>query len=766
MDPEQRPLPDKALIPVESRVIYRDSQPNPSAEDDAESSGLDFKALLRALRRRWLLALTLAVVLAPAATAAAWFLVPTRHTARTLLYVESKQPSILFNFNVDPSHGNYQRTQLALVKSRLVLNAALRQKNVADLPTIRAQPNAVEWLEKHITADYKLAPEIMTISLTGEQPDDIVAMLNAVRETYLQEVVEKEQNDRRVHLEQLKKLFADYDNILRDKRRTLRDLAQQVGSGNSQVLVTKHKFALERLAMAQRDLLQLQSDLRKAMVDVASQHARQKVAEKIRIPEAAVRQALKRDPVVQQHEKEIAKVEQLLDETRRLSARGDSEPSLAGFRARLEAAQKSLADRQEHLRPLVLKELRQQAQDEADVRAAQAEGRISLLTELEKSVTKDVEQMSKENGIINKGSLDIESLHEELSQTEDVAKKISTQAEALKVELQAPSRVRLLEEATVNADNAQKRRMMAAGGSGLGILLLTLFGVAWLEQRARRISTPDDVKLGTGMRLVGTLPAVSAKESSGFDGTGQPGRESPGRRLLLESIDHARTFLLHAARSEQFKAVMITSATSGEGKTSVSSQLAASMARGGFRTLLIDGDLRRPMLHRLLGLPQGPGLCEVLRAEASIDQVIQHTALPGLSLISAGYFDHTVLKALARQKGKAVFDGLKRRYDLVVVDSTPVLPVADALLLGRYVDGVIFSILRDVSRMPALLAACERIATLGIRTLGAVVAGVHASAYYHSYPYYGAAYPAAPSNDIIYGTYEAQTPKAGPEAGD
>jgi capsular exopolysaccharide synthesis family protein len=764
MDKDQNLSPTKALVPVEPTVRYVGSQANALAEEDAKPSGLDFKALLQALRRRWLLALTLAALLAPLATVAAWYVVPNRYTARTLLYVDATQPSILPGLAQGGVSANYQRTQLALVKSRLVLNAALRRPKVAELDLVRRQPDPVEWLEKDIKADYGLAPDILRVTLTGSEPDGLTSILNAVREAYLQEIVEKEHGERREKLAKLKELYTTYDNILHDKRQVLHKLAQdpKIGSGQSQTLAYKQKFALERLAATQKDLLQLQSDLRKAVLEAAGQHTREKYLDKISIPEAIVQERFKYDKGIQRHLDEIAKAEELIEETRRVSARGDKEPALEGFRARLEAAQKALAQRQDELRPRVLRDLREKAQSDVQISAAQNDGRVALLKELEASVAKEVERMMEDTNILNKGSLEIESIRDELAQTEDMARKIGTQMEALKVDEHAQSRVRLLEDATVNANEAKKRRMMAAGGSGLGMLLLTLFGVAWFELRARRISTVEEVKLGAGMRLVGTLPTLPARAAGGLRAD-RSGPMTPGHRVLLESVDATRTVLLHTVRSENFKAVMVTSASSGEGKTSLSSQLAASLARGGFNTLLIDGDLRRPVLHKLFGLPQGPGLCELLRGEAGVEEVVQPTPLAGLSLIAAGRFDDGALKALARHGSKDVWEDLKSRYDLIVLDSTPVLPVADALLLGQYVDGVVFSILRDVSRMPSVVSACERIGMLGIRILGAVVAGVHSDGYYSSYTYYGAHNQPGTQDEMVYGTYEAKPEESLPK---
>src|SRR5262249_12567800 len=148
------------------------------------------------------------------------------------------------------------------------------------------------------------------------------------------------------------------------------------------------------------------------------------------------------------------------------------------------------------------------------------------------------------------------------------------------------------------------------------------------------------------------------------------------------------------------------------------------IARAGRKTLLIDCDLRNPAAHQLFDLPRGPGFSELIRGEATLDEVIRPTSAAGLWMITAGACNARTIRALAHEEIHTIFEQLKRQFDFVVVDSSPVLPVADALQIGQHVDAVLCSILRDVSRVPKVSAASERLMTLGIRILGAVVTGV------------------------------------------
>src|SRR5262249_22558170 len=146
-------------------------------------------------------------------------------------------------------------------------------------------------------------------------------------------------------------------------------------------------------------------------------------------------------------------------------------------------------------------------------------------------------------------------------------------------------------------------------------------------------------------------------------------------------------------------------------------------ARAWRKTLLIDCDLRNPGAHVQFGVPPEPGFSEVLRGEVEHDDAVKTTPVSRLWMIPAGNWDSHAVQALAQDGVRGIFDRLREQYDFIIIDSSPVLPVADALALGQHVDGVILAVLSDVSRVPTVQAAYQRLASLGIRVLGSVVLG-------------------------------------------
>src|SRR5262249_7783873 len=131
---------------------------------------------------------------------------------------------------------------------------------------------------------------------------------------------------------------------------------------------------------------------------------------------------------------------------------------------------------------------------------------IEASQELEKILTGEVQKLETEAGSINRGTLDLESVKEDVNQAEEVAKRVAGQVEALKVELQAPSRVSLLEDAVVSHDEEDKKKMRVVGAGSLGGMLFAVFGVVLVEWKRRRVNHSQDVVQNLGIRLLGELP--------------------------------------------------------------------------------------------------------------------------------------------------------------------------------------------------------------------------------------------------------------------
>src|SRR5262249_51207579 len=146
-------------------------------------------------------------------------------------------------------------------------------------------------------------------------------------------------------------------------------------------------------------------------------------------------------------------------------------------------------------------------------------------------------------------------------------------------------------------------------------------------------------------------------------------------------------------------------------------------------------DFRRPALHQVFDLPRGPGLAEVLRGEVALDAALRPGPVEGLAVLPAGEGSDGIGQGLLLENLRRLLDEARGSYDFVLVDCCPVLPVADALLVGRRADGVLLSVRPGVSQVPHVAEARERLASLRIPVLGAVVNGVRPRLRAYDYAY-------------------------------
>src|SRR5262249_9943595 len=228
---------------------------------------------LRALRRRAALALGVALVLAAASGPAAWFLVPVSYKAQARLQVATQPPKVLFqtvetqNLGGD-DYKRYQSTQQTVVKSDLVLVGALRDPKVAGYQMIRQQTDPVAWLQEALKVEFVSGSEVMEISLTGGNPEEVAGIVNAVKKAYMDEVVNVDLKRRTERFDHLKKIKESYAELLKKKRDMMRKLAEAVGTDDRETLALRQQYAMEHLHFLQKELLDIQSKRRKLEVQL------------------------------------------------------------------------------------------------------------------------------------------------------------------------------------------------------------------------------------------------------------------------------------------------------------------------------------------------------------------------------------------------------------------------------------------------------------------------------------------------------------------
>ena len=210
---------------------------------------------------------------------------------------------------------------------------------------------------------------------------------------------------------------------------------------------------------------------------------------------------------------------------------------------------------------------------------------------------------------------------------------------------------------------------------------------------------------------------------------------------MAEAYRVLRTNLIFSSAEKTGRALVVTSANPGEGKTTTVANLASSLALNGAKVLAVDADLRRPTMHQHFGIPKTPGLSDLIVGKCQASEAIQTTRFKGLQVLPCGYVPPNPAELLGSAAMKQVVDALRSHYDWVLIDTPPILAMADTPVLCPLVEGVILVIGAEVSGRPAIQRAVDQITSVGGKVLGVVLNKVdlERNSYYYG-QYYGEYY--------------------------
>jgi capsular exopolysaccharide synthesis family protein len=692
--------------------------------------------LLHAVRRRWPLAIGLGVAVATIAAGLLWFFLPVHYEAFALLKVSGKPPAVLERrAGAADEFSVYKRTQVQLIRSGLVLNGTLRDTKINGLSLLKENSDdPIAWLNNQLVIDYPDDAEILRLAMTGTNRDEVVKIVNKIVEVYMKEIVERDR-DRR--LEQESKLQATYSKMtanLQKEQDSLHALEALHNTSGSESAKLKHDMAVEELNnyLDQRTKIINQVDENK--LQLMLKKAKRDNPEESRPPDVILEMEMSRDPVIARATEQLSALTEYLAELKARS-KGKVSSTMNRVRQKIEQLEDRVEERKTQLRPMLVEAMAHRGMD-----SLSAENLLNLtLPMLEKKAEYHEDQLKKIDEVIEQQIERVKDLdnfnaqvagkQEDMRALQRMTIDLRTELDRIKVEQLAPERIIKLDEATLaNARGDAVRKYAAVAFTGILGFALVVLAVAFIEFQSRKVNSVHEVDEGLGIRVVGELPNVSGRIWRRMKGGKGP---SLLKALMAERIDGTRTALIHTTSADPPRVVMVTSAEPHEGKTTAATQLAASLARSGRRTLLIDADIRSPGAHRVFEMPQDPGLCELLRGEAERDAVIHPTRTANLWLLPAGRCDLRSVQALSTSYLGTAIAALCVQFDYVIIDSGPVLKIADPLLIGQHVDAAIISVLRDVSKVPKVYECCERLRSVGITVLGSVVNGVNDDAARH-----------------------------------
>ena len=287
----------------------------------------------------------------------------------------------------------------------------------------------------------------------------------------------------------------------------------------------------------------------------------------------------------------------------------------------------------------------------------------------------------------------------------------------------------------------------------LGIVLGLTIGIGmafFFDYLDNTVKSPEELERALGIPSLALIPALSpvtSRKAIEGDQNGKPVFELIAHRdlrsILTEAFRTLRTSILFSSPGSPPKSILFTSAQPSEGKTGASINTAIILSQLGGTVLLIDADMRRSTCHKFLQIQSRPGLSDYLTGHADLASTIKQTALPHLALLPAGTIPVNPAELLASSRMKETIDLLSQRFDYIIVDSPPVLGVADALILSTVAKGVVLVVRAGHTPREMVQRAMKNLLELNATVLGTVLNKLDVR---YGYPYYYNYYYQSPSD--------------------
>ncbi len=706
-----------------------------SFDSPHESYGENTSNLMQGILRRWPIVFLVFILICAVGIPAVWFLVEPLYTVTGAIKVEPVLENILTgegDRGLISNYQNFMNTQAILITSnRIVQGAAdyLADKNLSFFksePTNRimkikqnimntsksADPAAV--LKQAISHEViTVAPanrtELITITMKSQKPEDAQKIVDAFINSYMAVEGRGSIEDQKRKLELLEDERNILDDKLKDHREKISEMAKKFGTtspADQKEIIQQH----QRIPLLYAELAKLES--RKINLDTQVKLLEDDPEQGIK-PEEMIRirnEYINSNPSVQELTRTIIQFERdLIMAQQSLSV---DNPLLQQKQELIDAFK------------LRLKEKSEEVANEFDVMATKEAANASLIklraaqTELAQTelyIERLHQELDKEDfKMIEVGNtqLEIKDLQYQFDRDKKMYDQVIRRIQELGMERKRPARISIAYKAEIGPVLDKRVKYIMAllfGALASGVLLASL-----INKLDLRLQTPDDVSKQIGLRIIGTT--TSSHNIKPY--------------LLPEQIagdyQTIRTNLGLINDEGIPRKLVVTSPGMREGKTTFSVNLATSMSRSGKKVLLIDGDLRKPDVADMLGIPAGSrcGLQDVLLGE-EFDKAVYTMPSTGLDVLIAdsqsrinGY------ELLASPGTRQCIDMLSHYYDHVIIDTTPILAFPEALIWATLGDAVILVSYAGHTTTPDLKEAKDRLTRINVKVLGTVLSNV------------------------------------------
>ena len=667
------------------------------------------------------------------------------------IYVEKEGPKIISGEEVlsMTESKNFLYTQAEVITSTPILSAALEKLDTGRMLVFARVDNTAVFLKKTLEARVGKQDEILTVAFDSPYPAEAPQIVNAVVDAYITYHARKKQSTAAVLLKILREELERREKELKEKLQAIVDCNKE--SGVAALRGDRGNITIQQLS-------HLAVALSEAQLEAVDARATYEAIREAQDDTEVVRQLVQAGYRSQYQgystENRFAQVRQELDRVRRdLSGKlSVAEEELANLAAAftdsvpaVRAAMSRVERLREELRQLETERAALEKERKAELktfvgawRAAAHQRSIvasEKITELEKLVAE--QRLLAQDAAVKDAEYAL--LQSDIEQTTRACDLLRVRIEELNLtEDTGALNISVLEVAKVEDEPIHPRKALTmamvlffGGGLGAGLAMLR----EWLDHRLRSI---EEVAMVLRAPILGVVQHLADSEADG--NTGRWVHEKP-MSSFSEAFRTIRTAVYFGLPRERSKTLLVTSATPQEGKSTIACNLGIAMAQAGQRILLLDADFRKPRQQEILGLEGKIGLSNVLIGRATLKEAIQPTDIPGLSLLACGPRPLNPAEVLNSEAFASILEKLKKSFHRVIIDSPPVLGLADARILSALADATILVVLAEKTTRKAVEAARDALASVGKGILGAVVNNtlVRGSryGYYGSYGYAG-----------------------------
>lgn len=694
-----------------------------SAAASASAPEFGPRDVLNALRYHSVLFVVLGSVLAGLLGTAAWFLVPAKYTTYAMVYVSRERPQISGRSILDNSQSEFAttiKTQANIIKSLSTMTTALRDNpKLVQTSMLRGEDDPVAFLEEKIVTEFSETSQILKVMLTGEDPQEITKIVNAVVDAH----IESQKAEGRTTQLRITKLTGQKDEFLTQYNNLSKRYQDTFGDPNAVVdgVSAKQKARQAEYSNWQHKRSEYTAAITSARAKVANAQAKVSQLDTAPIPlPAETLQQIDAHPNVKPKFAALSQIDATI--TREQGRSTDSGGLVQRLMERRATCVAEIDAARRQVRAAAESEYRNawRAKYVAEVEAAQDELRKAESSE--QAAAKQMEEF-KDSDVVEVKPKTGEA-GDRLKLLDDVVrhrKKIDEIEETLanlKINLDSPERVRPLQKAEVPQKREIKKQVAVCGFSGLLGFAVVGACLTLHETRRKRVYGANDPLFASQLPLLGCLPEYGAPTLAEL--TRGEGMDIAGR-AYFEAVDKLKTVVCRQMTRRRMQALLVTSAAPNEGKSLLAWNLALSLARTDKRTLFVDANLRSPGLHNHFDIASHPGLSEMLRGEKTIQEVVQRTGLDNLWCVAAGVCDESARQALDKDRLRRFVEKARQDFDYVVFDSCSMQEAVDPMYIAQRADATLLSVRTFASCTTAVERACHRLGQLGTPILGAVL---------------------------------------------